>query len=72
MTVMELNREQLTELKQSYYCNEVREGEGVSYGELAAIDELVSDEEVFEYFDGYVFVEDDFWCSASLPQTVSN
>ena len=60
MTVKELSREQLTELKQSYYCNEVREGECVSYGELAAIDELVSDEEVFDFYDGTYFVDDDF------------
>ena len=60
MTVKELSREQLTELKQSYYCNEVREGEGVSYGELATIDELVSDEEVFDFYDGTYFVDDDF------------
>ena len=60
MTVMELNREQLTELKQNYYCNVVHENEGVSYEELIAIDELVSDEEVFEFYDGTYFVDDDF------------
>ena len=72
MTVFELNRDQLAELKVYYYEKEVLKDEGISYGEIVEIDDLVTDEEVFEYFNGYVFVEDDFWCSASLPQTVSN
>ena len=41
MTVSELNREQLTQLKGRYY--EDNHPEGVSYGELADIDNLVTD-----------------------------
>ena len=59
MTVQELNREQLTQLKQRYYDD--RHTEGVSYGELAAIDKLVSDKEVIDAYDGVDFVEDDFF-----------
>ena len=66
MDVRELNREQLTELKQNYYCHELHEDEGVSYGELAAIDELVSDEEVFEFYEGTSFCNDDFFCTAGM------
>ena len=58
MTVKELNRAQLLQLKANYY--EEHHSEGVSYGELADIDNLVSDEEVVEAYDGVDFVEDDF------------
>lgn len=59
MNVMELNREQLLQLKQRYLCE--TQDETVSYGELAAADELVTDEQVFKMFDGYVFTEEDFF-----------
>lgn len=58
MTVQELNREQLEQLKRQYYDDQ--NPEGVSYGELASIDELVSDAEIMEHFAGVEFVEDDF------------
>ena len=54
MNVKELNREQLTELKQHYYMFDKFEDEiDVSYYELATINELVTDEEVFEYYANY-------------------
>ena len=59
MNVHELSREQLTQLKEHYY--NARHPEGVSYGELADIDELVSDDEVFTEYEGIEFVPDDFW-----------
>jgi len=59
MNVRELNREQLLQLKQRYLCE--TQDETVSYGELAAADELVTDEQVFKMFDGYVFTEEDFF-----------
>jgi len=68
MTVHDLNRDQLTELKQAMYSED---NESVSYGELAAIDELVSDEAVKERYEGYVFTADDFFCSASVPEKVT-
>ena len=58
MNVKELSRAQLLQLKANYYDD--HHPEGVSYGELAEIDSLVSDEEVIEAYDGVNFVEDDF------------
>lgn len=58
MTVKELNRDQLERLKADYY--DKRHPEGVSYGELAAVNSLVTDQEVFEAYDGVDFSEDDF------------
>lgn len=70
MNVTELNRDQLIELKQNYLdvLNESGEHEeivGVSYNELANADEIVSDDVIFNYYDGVVFSEDDFFCSAA-------
>ena len=61
MSVEELNKQQLEELKCRYYIDNINPC--VSYGELADIDELVSDEEVYEYYGGTMFVNDDFSCS---------
>lgn len=61
MSVKELNREELIELKQNYYCNEL--GNNASYGELADIDNIVTDKEIFEYYDYVDFVKDDFFCN---------
>lgn len=58
MNVKELNRTQLLQLKANYY--EEHHTEGVSYGELADVDSLVSDEEIIEAYDGVDFVEEDF------------
>ena len=57
MNVRELNREQLEELKVTYYAG--KHGD-ISYGEIVKIDELVSDEEVFEEYTGTIFTEEDF------------
>ena len=58
MTIHELTREQLQQIKQQYL---VQQGKSLSYGELIDIDNLVSDEEIFEAEAGTNFVEDDFW-----------
>ncbi len=58
MNVKELNRAQLLQLKANYY--EDRHPDGVSYGELADVDSLVTDDEVIEAYSGVTFVEDDF------------
>lgn len=61
MTIIELNREQLTQVKQKYYTDKQAEkGAGVSWGELAQIDELVTDAEIIAEFSGVNFVPDDF------------
>ena len=62
MSVKELTREQLIELKQKYYTER---NENVSYGELADIDNLVSDEEIFEEYGHITFVEEDFFGTSS-------
>ena len=60
LTVESLTRDQLTQLKQHYYT--VKRGEkGVSYGELAAVDNLVTDAEIFDEYNGVIFSEDDFF-----------
>lgn len=70
MNVTELNRDQLIELKQSYLevLNESGEHEevvGVSYNELASADEIVPDDVIFDYYEGVIFSEDDFFCSVA-------
>lgn len=60
MSVKELTREQLIELKQRYYTER---NENVSYGELADIDNLVSDNEIFEEYGDITFVAEDFLCN---------
>lgn len=57
MNITELTRGQLELVKQRYY---MERNENVSWGELADIDNLVSDKEVFEEYDGVDFVEEDF------------
>ena len=56
MNVKELNRKQLIILKGRYLSKD----EDVSYGELLEADNLVSDETIFEEFEGINFVEEDF------------
>ena len=64
MQVTELNKNQLEELKQKYYSEKMgAQGEGVSYGELIEIDNLVSDSEIFKEYEGIDFSECDFFSS---------
>ena len=58
MTVRELNRNQLNELKQAYVCEMI---ENPSWSELAD-SENIPDEVIFNHYDDYFFVEDDFSC----------
>jgi hypothetical protein len=62
MTINELNKEQIIQIKERMLDDECYEKEkrGASYGELAEADSLVSDEEVREHFKGTVFSEEDF------------
>jgi hypothetical protein len=62
MKVTELTRDELTELKTRYYSDLLdQRGETPSYGELSAIDELVTDEEVYQEYADVDFVEEDFF-----------
>lgn len=58
MKLQDLNREQIIQLKQRLYCER---NENASYGELAEIDNLVSDEELEEEYGDIYFVDEDFF-----------
>ena len=66
MTVKELTREELQELKVHMLDEFLQEEENrnISYGEIADIDELVTDESVFKEYEHVSFVKDDFFCNA--------
>jgi hypothetical protein len=57
MTVRDLNRHQLNELKESYAC-QLRQ-DGISWGELCEAHKI-PDDIIFEHYDGVTFVEEDF------------
>lgn len=71
MTVRNLNKDQIHQLKESYFTELVNEGifaetlgveyDAPSWGDLANVDEIISDEVVMVLFDGIVFCEEDFW-----------
>ena len=61
MTIQELNRAQLVQVKQHYLTmKKDSAGQGISYGELAEADLLVSDAEIFDAYSGTEFTEGDF------------
>ena len=62
MSVFELNCDQLTELKQQYFCEYINPN--ISYGEMANIDYIISDDEVFAAYENADFDNDDFAVSA--------
>lgn len=65
MSVKELSREQLTELKQNLLCERMYAyGDEPAYAELAFVDDLISDEEIFAEYSGVHFVPGDFFCPA--------
>ena len=57
MGIRDLNEMQLRQVKEAYF---IKNHDVVSMGELADIDELVKDEEVFEFYASTEFVNDDF------------
>ena len=63
MKVQELNKEQLQQLKVRYLDDLLQEEEGrnISYGEIANIDEIVSDKVMFDLYGHITFVEEDFF-----------
>lgn len=66
MTVYDLNRDQLIELKQQYLTN--FSGEEPSYKELADADEIITDEQIRRYCRDMTFTPDDFFCSAGQEE----
>lgn len=61
MSVYELNRDQLNQLKQDMVFEAI---ESPSYGEIADA-ENIPDKAVYEHYAGIDFSEEDFWCSVS-------
>lgn len=62
MSVEELNCDQLIQVKQFMLMERMdAEGETPSWGELAEVDSLITDEEVQEEYAATEFVTDDFW-----------
>ena len=70
MKVTELSRDELIELKQRYLMEQREEAheDEPSYGELAIVDELISDDEIFAEFDYIDFEKDDFFCNSEVRQ----
>lgn len=70
MTASELTAEQMEELKQSYLFQHLEETEdrSASYEELANAADIVPDWIIFDAYGGTVFSNDDFACSAEIPQ----
>ena len=64
MTVYDLNREQLNELKQSYSAQLEDCGDGNSYYDLIKTEDI-PDEVIFNHYDGIIFSDDDFFCSCN-------
>lgn len=64
-TVYECTRAQLLELKREYLCKladrDLREEP--SWYDMANADDLVSDDTIFDEYDGYCFTADDFFAS---------
>lgn len=60
MTIYQLNRDELIEVKQRYYSNIHK---NISYNEMISIDTLVTDEEIYEEYKDTIFSIDDFFCN---------
>lgn len=65
MSVYELNKDQMVELKERHLTNHIYETEDrdVSMSELVQADEIVSDDDIYDNYGGIDFSEDDFFCS---------
>lgn len=60
-TVKELTDEEIRELKERYYIDQVYNMP--THGELVQIDYLVPREEVEEFYKDVMFTEEDFFCN---------
>ena len=62
LTVRELNRDQLNQLKESLVILKSMETlKSVGINELMYSCDLITDEEVYEYYEGVLFSEEDFY-----------
>jgi hypothetical protein len=79
MTVHELSRDEIRELKERYLIELANEGKyaevlGVdwdapSWGEMAAADEIVPDDVIFYNYEDIDFVPDDFFCNRMMVES---
>ena len=60
MSVYDLSKDQLAELKQTILCESSMEP---TWSELCNPDDFVSDEEVYNAFSSFIFSKDDFCCA---------
>lgn len=70
MRFCDLTKDQRTEVKQRLLCERLEKDENrtPSYGELANVDEAVSDKEAEEAYAGTEFVPDDFSCGVAADR----
>lgn len=62
MTIKDLNRDQLQQVKIVFYTNDCNEPDGpLSWADLVNIDDIVDDETVYKAYDGVEFTPDDFF-----------
>ena len=67
MKVFELTRDQLIELTQRMvFARLDKVGRCPSYGEIADVDDNISDEAVYEEYADTIFSMDDFFCTADM------
>ena len=68
MTVWDLNRDQLIELKGRYLTDT---NPNISQYELSQADDLLTDRFIMEYWDGAEFTNDDFFSTAGESENES-
>ena len=67
MGIFELTRVQLIELKQAMlFARLDKVGRCPSYGEIADVDNDISDAAVYEEYADTIFSMDDFFCTAGM------
>lgn len=68
MNVKELTENQKFELKITYLqeiLDEANENRNPSYGEIYEINNIISDEDIFERYKNIEFENDDFFCTTN-------
>ena len=59
--ISELSREQITRAKRFYFNDKMlKEKKSFTFGDFEIIDELVTDEEIYQAYKSLSFTEDDF------------
>lgn len=66
MNVHDLTRDELDELKSTYYCQLLDSGELEEVCGDIYFPEDIPDDIIFNHYDGINFVKDDFFCNCEL------